>query len=161
MGRMRVLVSITSAALLLTGPSCDQRGQRRSGPKYGKNDVEVFLPNSILGSTNCFVRGFGVPWYQDSRAASIILTASQQQRETIVRLRSRGVTHDVIRFGYAVDEILEGDFSESVLSFLTFETLQDGVFYRALVLPKQCKFFLVDGEEQFRIVSIELKETPG
>lgn len=109
---------------------------------------------------NCSVPGFVIPWYQDNRNASTIITGSQQERKTIIRLRSRGVTHDIVRFEYAVDEILKGNFSESVLSFVTFETLEDGVYYKALVLPKQCKFFLVDGEERFRIVSIELKETP-
>jgi len=160
MGKMTVLVLIISGSLLLAGPSCDHRERTRRGPKYGKSDVEVLLPDSVVSSVNCSVPGFVVPWYQDNRNANIILAGSQQERKTIVRLRNRGLTHDIVRFQYAVDETLKGDFSESVVSFLTFETLEDGVLYKALVLPKQCKFFLVDGEERFRIVSIELKETP-
>ena len=147
------------ACILLGGTSCARRNDTHRGPKYGDNDLEVQLPQTVLDSANCTVPDFFVPWHNDHADATIELSARQQTNGPVIRLRSVPITHVIERFEYIVTTIQKGEFPETSISFLTFDTKRDGVYYGRLILPERAKFFIKKESGKYRILSIE-GETP-
>ena len=154
---MKYHFALLAVFLVLPSLSCGRRNESDRGPKYGKRDQEVVLPQSVHDGVNCHVEDYSIPWYTAHEDATTVVLGTKISSKPVVRLRSAPVTHEIVRFEYEVTELREGAFPNAVLSFFSLEVYEDGVFYKRLVLPAKCKFFLVESEKKYRIVSIENK----
>lgn len=140
---------------MLASVSCGRRDEGGSGPKYGEKDQEVVLPQSVLDGVNCHVENYCIPWHRPLQDVSVVLVGTKVSRDSVIRLRSAPVTHEIVRFEYKVAEVDEGAFPYEHLSFLSHEVYEDGAYYKRLILPEKCTFYIVESEKKYRIVSVE------
>ena len=151
---MKFLIAFLAVLLLFVSISCGHRSESSHGPKYGNKDLEVVLPKSLCGLVNCLTKDFRIPWGASHETATIVLLAKQKLKESVVRLRSAPVTHELIRFEYEVTKVTKGKFPKMIVSFFSFEVYEDGIYYKRLVMPDECRFFLVSFDGKYRIVSV-------